>query len=263
MTNGDCYAQFIKNIFLSACTLFAGTAHAGEPYIGGSVGVTLPNDSENSGETTAAIPATADFPAIPSGTSVDWRTGFNSGFDLNLNGGYRFDNGFRFEVQGFYNENDIDNHRDLLVGGTNIDGVDSAVLTRGAASATNPLVGEVLADGQGKLKTYGAMANIFYDFNKTGNLQPYLGGGAGVQFTDVRFIPSGVDVADDNATVFAWQGMAGLTYKIGPSMEIYGQYTYRAADRAGIALNLLPADLEVDSDQSIVSLGLRIPFGGK
>ncbi|MFC4292248.1 outer membrane protein [Sphingorhabdus arenilitoris] len=252
-----------KIVTVTACSLIAGTAHAGEPYIGGSVGVTLPDDSQNRGETTAPIAATADFPAIPSGTPVEWRTGLDSGFDLNLMGGYRFDNGFRVELQGFYNENGVDSHTELLVGGANIDGVDSAVLTRGAASATNPLVGDVLAVDDGKLKTYGAMANIYYDFNKEGALQPYIGAGAGVQVTDVRFIPSGVDVANDDATVFAWQGMAGLTYKIGPSMEVFGQYTYRSADRARIALNLLPADLEVDSDQSILSLGVRIPFGGK
>jgi hypothetical protein len=56
--------------------------------------------------------------------------------------------------------------------------------------------------------------------------------------------------------------MAGATYKIGPGMEIFGQYNYRDAGSTKMRLDLLPADLNAKSKQSIFSLGLRIPIGG-
>ena len=45
-------------------------AWAGEPYVGVSVGATLPQKSNDRGTFTADVPATADFPAIPSGTPL-------------------------------------------------------------------------------------------------------------------------------------------------------------------------------------------------
>jgi predicted porin len=56
--------------------------------------------------------------------------------------------------------------------------------------------------------------------------------------------------------------MAGATYKISPNFEVFGQYNYRDAGSTKLELDLLPADLDAKSKQSIFSLGLRIPFGG-
>jgi hypothetical protein len=56
--------------------------------------------------------------------------------------------------------------------------------------------------------------------------------------------------------------MAGATYKIGPGLEIFGQYNYRDAGSTKMQLDLLPADLNAKSRQSIFSLGLRVPIGG-
>ncbi len=252
----------IITLIALATTGIATTAHAGETYIGASGGINLQNDSKNKGKTTADIPATVDFPAIATGTSVDWKTKFKNGYDLNLMAGHRFDNGFRIELQGFYNEANVSRHTDLAVGGTVIDGVDSAVLTRGAANAANPTVGTVLSTDAGKIKNYGVFANAFYDIKAGDTFMPYVGVGAGLQREKVRFIPSGVPVANDSKTVFAYQAMAGATYKLSPSLEVFGQYTYRMADRAKVNLTLLPAELGVRSKQSIVNLGVRIPFGG-
>jgi opacity protein-like surface antigen len=250
-------------LFLILASFSVSTAAlANEPYVAVSGGVTLPEDSNNRGQTTSNIPATVAFGAIPTGTAIAWDTKFKTGYDLSLHAGYRLDGGLRAELQGFFNANDIDGHRNLTVGGANIDAVDSAVLTRGAASAANPRVGQILADGRGKVKAYGVIANAFYDFNKGGSLQPFVGAGAGFQRTDIRFTPSGVDIADAKKTVFAYQLMAGATYKIGPSLEVFGQYTFRNPDRARIPLNLLPANLGVQSKKSILSLGLRLPLGG-
>jgi opacity protein-like surface antigen len=246
-----------------AITFLSTASYAGETYVGASAGINLQADSKNKGKTTAAVPATLSFPAIPADTSVDWTTKFDNGLDLNLFVGHRFDNGFRVEVQGFYNKAGVDSHSALAVGGTVIDAVDSAVLTRGTASATNPTVGAVLSTDTGKIKNYGAFVNAYYDINAGSNFMPYVGVGAGLQREKVRFIPSGVPVTNDAKTVFAYQAMAGATYKISPSLELFGQYTYRMADRAKVDLTLLPATLGVKSKQSLFNLGVRIPFGGK
>jgi opacity protein-like surface antigen len=253
--------SFITLTLLGAA-LMPSAAFAGEPYVGVSAGINLQADSKNKGVTTATVPASVAFPAIPSGTTVDWRTKFDNGFDINLLAGYRMENGFRVELQGFYNRTGVDKHQDLAVGGTVIDGLDSAVLTRGAASATNPTVGAVLSTDKGRIKNFGAFANVYYDFKASETLMPYFGAGAGFQQENIRFIPSGVPVANDKKTVFAYQAMAGATYKVSPSLEIFGQYTYRAADRAKIDLTLLPATLGVKSKQSLFNLGIRVPLGG-
>ncbi len=241
---------------------FSGAAHAGEPYVGASAGLNLPSDSKNRGEFEGDVAATADFDAIPSGTDLDWTTELDNGLDLNLLAGYRFDNGFRVEVQGFYNKANVDLHRDLAVGGTVIDGLDSAILTRGVANAANPTVGAVLSTDDGQIKNYGLFANALYDFKISESLVPYVGAGVGFTRQDVEYAPSGIDVVDDKKTRFAYQGIAGVTYRLSPSFELFGQYTYRATDRGDYDVNLLPATLGVKSEQSLFNVGFRIPLGG-
>lgn len=231
------------------------------PYVGLSGGLALPSDSRNRGEFTSDVAATPDFSGIPSGTPLSWRTRFDNGFHIGGQFGYRFENGIRPEVEIAYSQYDVRSHRDLAVGGTLIDGVDSAVLTRGAASPTNPTVGAVLSSDPGKIKNFGVFANLFYDFNGLGRIKPYIGGGAGIQRVDIEYRPSGVPVADQRRTRFAYQLMAGLTYQISPSVDVFGQYSYRAtSSRARVELDLLPAELGVQSRQSLISTGLRFHF---
>lgn len=239
-----------------------GVAQAGEPYIGASAGLNLPSDSKNRREFNQDVAATADFDAVASGTDLDWTTELENGLDLNLHAGYRLDNGIRLELQGFYNKSNVDLHRDLAVGGTVIDGLDSAVLTRAAADAANPTVGAVLSTDDGQIKNYGLFANALYDFKISESFVPYVGAGVGFTRQDVEFQPSGVDVVDDKKTLFTYQAMVGATYKLSPSFELFGQYTYRRADRKDYDVNLLPADLGVRSEQSLFNVGFRIPFGG-
>jgi opacity protein-like surface antigen len=263
-------SKFITTLLAAtiAATGMTSVAHAGETYVGASGGINFQNDSQNKGKTNANVPATTTagtFAAIPSGTSVELRTKFKKGYDLNLMVGHRFDNGVRVELQGFYNEANVDRHSNLAVGGTVIDGVDSAVLTRGVASATNPTVGAVLSTDKGKIKNYGVFANAFYDIKASENFMPYVGVGIGLEREKVKFIPSGLAVADQSKTVFAYQAMAGATYKLSPSLELFGQYTYRIANRANVNIGVpvgANADFGVKSKQSIFNVGFRIPLGG-
>ncbi len=236
-------------------------AIAGEPYVGGSAGVNIQGKSKNKGTFTTDVPATAAYPAIASGTALGWTTEFDKGLDLNLLGGYRFDNGLRVELQGVYNRAGVDRHRNLAVGGTVIDALDSAVLTRGTPAATNPTVGQVLSTDKGKIKSLGAFGNVLYDFKVSDNFMPYLGAGIGFLSTKVAYNPSTVAVVNDKKTVFAYQAIVGATYKISPSFELFGQYAYRDANRAKTNVSLLPATLDVKNKQSIFNIGFRIPFG--
>jgi opacity protein-like surface antigen len=257
------FKMICPSVLAASVSAIALPALAGTPYIGVGAGVTLPNKSKDRGALTGTVPATAAFPAIASGTSLGLETRFKKGFNVSGFAGYRFDNGFRLEAEVAYSENRVKDHRNLAVGGTVIDGLDSAVLTRGAASATNPLVGTVIGNGGGgRVSNWAVMGNAYYDFNSGGSIQPYIGGGLGIQKVDVRYSPSNVGVSRGDKAVFAYQGMAGLTYKVSPSFEVFGEYKYRGADRASVPLQLLPATWGVQSGQSILSMGVRIPLGG-
>lgn len=246
----------------AALVAFPTAALADGPYVGVSGGVSLPGDSRNSGTFDATVPATDDFGAIPADTTLGWETEFDTGYAINGQVGYAFDNGFRIEAEGSYTRYDVDTHTGLTVGGANIDGVDVAVLTRGEPSAANPTVGEVIADGQGRVSNFGLFGNVFYDINTGSGFKPYVGAGVGYQWADVQYRPSGVDVADANDGGFAYQLMAGASVELSESAELFGQYTYRdRTDTAEVPLNLVPATLGVETGQSIVSAGVRIKFG--
>ena len=255
-------SKLLRACLVMAVATVPATAHAGEIYAGVSGGIALNEDSRNSGEFDAAVPATPDWGAIPAGTSLEWDTEFDSGFAISGVVGYAFDNGLRSEVELTYTRSGVKTHSGLAAGGAVIDGVDVAVLTRGAPSAANPTVGQVIADGQGDLTNMGVFANLFYDVPTGGPVSPYVGGGIGYVSTDVEYSPSGVGVADDKDGGLAWQAMAGLSVGLSESTDLFAQYTYRSRfDRAEVGLDLLPATLGVESNQSILSAGVRFRFG--
>lgn len=246
----------------AALAAIPSAAMAEGPYIGIGAGVSLPVDSRNEGEFNANVPATPDFGAIPSGTSLAWNTGFDTGLALSGQVGYKFDNGFRLEVEGTYSRYDVTGHNGFEVGGANIDGADVAVLTRGTPAATNPTVGAFGATDTGRVNNFGLFANVFYDIETGTALKPYVGAGAGVQWVDVRYQPSDVRISDDTGSGLAYQLMAGATYELSSRAELFGQYAFRAnAERADIDLGLLPATLGVESKQSVLTAGLRLKFG--
>lgn len=229
------------------------------PYVGVSGGLALPENSENAGEFTGTVPATPDFGEIPNGTPLGWNTDFDNGFAIGGQVGYAFDNGLRVELEATYTEFDVNRHFGLTAGGANIDNVDVAVLTRGAADPANPTVGAVIADGRGSVSNLGLFGNVFYDIDAGGGFKPFVGAGIGFQSTDVRYIPSGVPVGEGSDESFAYQLMAGASFELSESVEIFGQYTYRSnTDRARIDLDLVPANLGIESAQSIISAGVRV-----
>lgn len=236
-------------------------AHA-QTYVGVSGGLTLPDDSKNSGSFTSTVPATTVAPiygSIPSGTSLGWRTEFDNGYNIAAQFGHRFEGGFRVEGEVNYSRSGVKTHRDLLVGGADIDGVDASVLTRGATVGAT--VGKVIDSGIGKQSAFGLFGNAYYDFNAGGSFQPFVGAGIGIQRNKFDYRPSNIDVGQGKDTNFAWQLMAGATAKVSDRFELFAQYNYRDAGKTDMKLDLLPATLNAKSRQSILSFGVRLPFG--
>jgi opacity protein-like surface antigen len=247
-------------------TMLLPAVASAQTYVGVSAGATRSEDSNNQGVFTSDVPATAAaplYPAIATGTSLAWDTEFDTGYNISGQIGHRFANGFRVEAELNYSRAGIATHSGLSVGSTDasIDAVDASVLTRGPTVGAT--VGAVLDSGIGKQENYGAFANVFYDFNSGGNFQPYVGGGIGLQRVKFDYRPSDIDVGQGSDTNFAWQLIAGATYKISPGLEIFGQYSYRDAGKTRLRLDLLPADLNSESVQSVFAVGLRIPFGSR
>jgi opacity protein-like surface antigen len=246
---------------IAAITL-PGAASA-QTYVGASAGVTKPDASKNKGRFTGTVPATTVapiYPAIAPDTDLAWKTRFDKGYNISGVIGHRFTGGFRLEGEFNFSRSGVKRHRGLTVGGTDVDAVDASVLTRGTTVGST--VGTVLDSGIGKQRSFGAFANGYYDFNSGGNFQPFVGAGVGVQRTKFDYRPSNIDVGEGSDTNLAWQVMAGATYKVSPSFEVYGQYNYRNAGKTKLELDLVPADLNAKSRQSILSLGVRIPIGG-
>lgn len=252
----------IKKAVLISAWVFAlpNMAHA-QTYIGVSAGVALPEDARNKGEFTANAPATTLFPAIANGTAVAWKTEYDADLNASVQIGHRFDNGFRVEAELNYTRSAISKHSGMTFGSTNIDGRDARILTRHDMAGPTPTVAEILNSDGGSEKSYGAFANVFYDINSEGHLMPYIGAGAGLQRTEIDYRPSTVDLGQSKETNFAWQVMAGATFKLTDRFELFGQYTYRDGGNTGLALDVVPARIEHDSRQSFVAAGIRVALG--
>ena len=63
-------------------------------------------------------------------------------------------------------------------------------------------------------------------------------------------------------TKLAYQGKAGVTYRLTNKWEVFGEYTYRATDDVKMDLYLVPASVSIENKQHMVGLGMRYRFGG-
>jgi opacity protein-like surface antigen len=240
------------------------TAHAQEWYVGGSIGAVDQSDSDNSGA-TGAFTTGNGAPTVPAGTAVaagtdyGWTTAFDSGMAVNAEAGLRYDSGLRSGIELSYTQSDVDRHSGVTLGGTALDNVDAAVLT-GSATQLGATVGQVVADGRGEIRNLALFANAYYDFNRSGAWQPYLGAGIGVSQVDVDYSPSGVGIIDGDDTVFVWQAKAGVTWQFSPQWEAYGEYAYRQSDDITFDNQLFPGTLDIENQQSLLSIGVRYRF---
>lgn len=247
-----------------AAALFAGLSSAHDWYVSGSAAWMRQDDSANSGALTQSFNAGTDGTnppsVIASGTSLGWDTEFDDGYAINGEIGKRFSHGLRGALEVSWAESDLKRHSGLEIGGANVDAADVALLT-GAATPIGTTVGTALNNGQGQLQTLGAYANAYYDFNRGGVIEPYIGAGIGVNRVEAEYRPSGIAVGKDHDTAFAYQAKAGVTYALNDNWDVFGEYAWRASDDIEMDLDLVPVTIDIENKQQTAGVGLRYRFG--
>lgn len=144
--------------------------------------------------------------------------------------------GLRLELEYAYRESDVDDHE---------------------------LLGAPLAGSSGDFSANSVMTNLIFDMFKGRPVSAYIGGGIGVAFTNFdSFSATGNRVLDDDDTVFAYQGIAGLEYAIDKRWSLFGEYRYFGLQDSDVTL--LPdvggLPLEIDMDSHNFGAGLRLQF---
>jgi OOP family OmpA-OmpF porin len=116
--------------------------------------------------------------------------------------GYAMQNsGWRFEGELSYRDNDLE---------------------------SNP---PILDDGD--ISAWAAMLNAYYDFNKGGRFEPYVGLGVGAARLEGNAVFNGVnDEFDTDDTVLAYQGIVGVAIGLGERWDLDIAYRYFAAPDA-------------------------------
>jgi len=160
---------------------------------------------------------------------ADWDLAHKPDWSQFLGLGYAFQNGFRIEGELGHRFNQFD-ESDL-----------------GAAG---------LLDGD--VHAWSAMANLFYDFNRGGSLEPYVGVGVGGARINTGIIGLGGTV-DDSDTVLAYQAMLGVNARVTDQLSVDVGYRYFQADSAELTSDI-PTDIEQDYTDQSLTVGLRWQF---
>ncbi len=147
--------------------------------------------------------------------------------------GRSFDN-FRAEAEILYNTNDVST---LSVAG----------------------VGSVNAGGD--ISTLGLMVNGYYDIDTNSKWRPFIGGGIGGANVSINSLSAvGVLLADDDATVFAYQVKVGVAYEFSPAWAGTFGYRFFGTDDADF-VDVSGAAFSTDGIQAhIIELGMRFRF---
>ncbi len=248
-------------ITAAGLALTAAQANAGDYYVQGSFGANFMADSQNSGDMTADAVLGLDAGTLTEAAAYTFTTDFEVGVFSSVAIGKETAYGpFRSELELSFTRNDVSDHDDLMALGGSLQAADAGILT----GATDPLgitVGRALEDAKGSVTTWGLMVNGYYDFVvSNSNVHPYVGVGVGVMSTKVHYNPSRLGVADDTATSFGYQLMAGVDYDLDATKVLHAGFRYRGAQPAEVESDLLPSDIEVDVNQTVAEIGLRWKF---
>ena len=163
------------------------------------------------------VPTDSDLTTKSGGSTFSTDLEMDAGFGLLLAVGYGADVGLRGEVELGYRQADFDKFDGLTIQGN---GVNVSV--------------ERELSVEGDVNTLSLMVNGFYTF-ETGKFRPYLGVGLGLARHDVtlvgwfsesdRFTDDSEKVSEDDV-VFAYQGMAGVSYPMSENTEVRLGYRY-------------------------------------
>ncbi len=212
----------MRKLALLATTLLAAAPFAASadtvsgPYVSLGAGYNILQDTFLRADTpVSGIPSGKSYDPITgtrgNNTRYRWGDGFNGVGAV----GYGLGNGLRIELEGDYYNNEIDQR------------------------SGSPSPGR----SSGHSETYGAMGNVYYDLDltsmgiPTGGLTPYIGAGAGYQWSHLAPITTissdgTVDrVGGTNGSV-AFQGIVGVSYPLTavlPGLAATLEYRYMEA----------------------------------
>lgn len=110
----------------------------------------------------------------------------------------------------------------------------------------------------GSVESYVAMANAYYDFETGSRWRPYVGFGLGVAQQNFDSVTINTD---DDDTVFAYQGMVGMSYTLEPYNYTHVGFGYRYFGTADPSYtNSAGSSVEHSYDGHNIEAFLRVPF---
>lgn len=152
---------------------------------------------------------------------------FDDDWSAHLGAGYAFANGFRLEGELSHRQNDFETF-------------------------------------SGEARATALMANLYYDFNREGRFQPYVGVGVGAANVEAEGGVGPISFDDDD-TVAAYQGMVGVGIRLTERLDLDVGYRYFVAPDAGFSGTFdgegpEPFSFEGDYEHQAVTVGLRYSF---
>ncbi len=162
------------------------------------------------------------------GTGINTSADFDTGWAGLLSAGWAYGNGFRSELELGHRRNDLDS-------------------LSGAAGGTGDASG------------WNGMVNVLYDFKTGTPFTPYLGAGLGAARVSLEASPVGASRIDDSDSAFAYQGIAGVGYRLNENAQVFADYRYFATTGLDFAT---AAGTSVDADYGnhTLMVGLRFSF---
>ncbi len=126
-------------------------------------------------------------------------------------------------------------------------------------------------DAGGDVHAWSAMANLFYDFNRGGQIEPYIGVGAGGARLNYNVHDnSAIAHAEGEDTVLAYQAIVGFAIGLGEQWDVDVGYRYFVADGAegdgrdtnttGLLTTTTPFTTDADYTHQALTVGLRYQF---
>lgn len=128
-------------------------------------------------------------------------------------------------------------------------------------SVNQEKVDGISVDANGHASAWSGLVNVLYDIPTGTRFSPYIGAGAGVSRITADVSTDSLLLTDvnDSATVFTYQGKAGVAYALTDSLSLDVGYTYRKSqdpefvDSAGI-------DFKSEYQTHLLTAGLRYRF---
>lgn len=224
---------------------YAQDQNRGAIYLGGSVGIAQPFNSDLEGN------ATVPFGMVTGNAEVSHSTGFLGcvvgGYDMNGSQGFPV----RIEAEGCVRRLELDrlDVENFSVGGPSVTGIPTF-------------------DIAGKSDIASGLANVWFDWHNDTSVVPYIGGGVGYARinTDVDRIAGITINTDDTDGGLAWQIGAGFSVPVTDAIDFTAGYRYFQIQNPKYsfdgAVGAIPFSADVNSEYADhnVQVGVRYRF---